>query len=506
MPYAGHHDLMAEALALVTEPYERLDGLLERADALARRGTELGLGRIAALGRLARVDVLNRTQRMPEAVQLAHEVLRWSSPAGDTLVTARVNALLATGLFRLGAWAQSIPHAEQAVQLLDESAPLPVRVDHALILALVASVRAGEPPVELFERADRLARELGDPVMIVANLNNLAWTQFEDGDIDGAAKTVAELRAVATAGGHRLNASVLDTVAAVLLDRGALDGDVAVTDADAVAAVLLTYSEIKLRAGDHAGALRAVEDCQRMIEGRQLGEMSAVVLRQVGAIRAATGDYRAAYEAMVEFQAMWEELRSRQGEATASVMQVLLEVDQARRDSVRYQELAERDGLTGLWNRRHVDGRLPGLLDEAAQTGQGLAVALIDLDHFKQVNDGFSHDTGDVVLREVAHLLAERTGSGVFAARLGGEEFLLVYSGRAAATVPDACEDVRLAIAGHPWSRHATGLAVTTSIGVTAARPDDTVSTLLRRADEHLYTAKRGGRNRTVADPAVVVH
>src|SRR5581483_6646756 len=192
--------------ALVTLPYERLDGLLERADALADRGAELGLDRIAALGRLGRVDVLNRTQQMPEAVRLAHEVLRWASAAGDTLVTARVNALLATALFRLGAWAQSVPHAETAVRLLDAASPLPIQVDHALILALVASLRAGELPYALFERADRLARELGDPVMIVANLNNLAWTQYDAGDFAAAARTVEELRAVAAAGGHQLNA------------------------------------------------------------------------------------------------------------------------------------------------------------------------------------------------------------------------------------------------------------------------------------------------------------
>jgi diguanylate cyclase (GGDEF)-like protein len=503
--------LLAEALTLVTAPYDKLDGLLERADALAGAAAQRGLDRVVALARLARADVLNRTGQLSEGVRLTHEVLAGAVDAGDDLVTARANALLATGLYRLGAWAESVGYAETSVRLLDASAPLEIQVDHALIVAMLTSMRAGKLTTSFYEHADELARRLGDPVMIVANLNNLAWSQYECGDIDGAAVSVTELCAVAARHGHDLNASVLDTVAMVLLESGAPDeaerllsralaGQVAVTDADSVVAVLLTYSEIKLRAGDHDDALRLVRESQRLIGGRRLGDSSACALRQLAAIRAAMGDFRAAYQAMVDFQLEWEELRSRQGEATTSVLQVLFDVEQARRDSERFQELAERDALTGLWNRRHLDRRLPALLERAGQSGAPLAVALLDLDHFKQINDRFSHDTGDEVLRAVAGLLPHATA--VFSVRLGGEEFLAVFDGWDGTAVLDQCERLRQSIAEYPWARYDANLVVTTSIGVTSAVAGDTVSSLLRRADEHLYCSKRTGRDRVTGDTA----
>jgi diguanylate cyclase (GGDEF)-like protein len=496
--------LMAEALALVITPYDHLDGLLERADALARQAGERGLTRIAALGRLARADVRNRGQHVVEGVEITREVLDWATGAGDNLVTARAHALLSTGLYRLGAWTESVPHAAEAVALLDADAPLAIQADHALILAMLTnSMRNGGVSYSLFARADTLARQLGDPIMIVANLNNLAWLQYECREFADAAATVAELRAVAAGSGHELNASVLDTVAAVLLETGAADeagrlitqalsGRVRVTDADSLAAVLLTHTEIRLRAGDTAAALEAATRCAELTRYKPLSDCAGAALHKVARIRATLGEYREAYEAMVAYHEEWERLRTEQGEAMASVLQTLFDVEQTRRDSERYQELAERDALTGLWNRRYLERRLGTLFEDAAAFGVGL----VDLDHFKNVNDTFSHDTGDEVLRRTARLL-ERPGDG-FAARLGGEEFIVVLPG---ADAVGACEALRQAIAGYPWAELAAGLAVTVSIGATAAVPGDTMSSLLRRADEHLYASKHAGRDRVTGDP-----
>jgi diguanylate cyclase (GGDEF)-like protein len=193
-------------------------------------------------------------------------------------------------------------------------------------------------------------------------------------------------------------------------------------------------------------------------------------------------------------------LRSRQAEAVASVMQVMVELDQAREESRRYQELAERDALTGLWNRRYLDRLLPDLLN-AAQPADLPAIALVDLDHFKRINDRFSHDVGDIVLREVAGVLVEHAGPDASVVRLGGEEFLIVYCA-AQVDLPARAETVRRAVAAHPWPAHAPGLAVTTSVGASAAVRGDSVSSLLRRADELLYRSKREGRNRVTTDPA----
>jgi diguanylate cyclase (GGDEF)-like protein len=495
--------LLDEALALVTTPYDRLDGLLERADALAAQGTELGLPRIAALGRLARADVRSRSRHVVEGVEITRDVLGWAAEAGDGLVQARAHALLSTGLYRLGAWTESVPHAAEAVTLLDPDAPLAVQADHALILAMLTNtLRNGAVSYSLFERADELARQLGDPIMIVANLNNLAWLQYECQDFAGAADTVAGLRTVAAEHGYQLNASVVDTVAAVLLEIGgadeadqlimsALHGGAHMTDADSLSAMLLTHAEIRLRAGDLPSALAAATRCAELTRYKPLTDCAGAAYHKLARIRAAMGEYQAAYEAMVAYHEEWERLRTEQGEAIASVLQTLFDVEQTRRDSRRYQELAERDALTGLWNRRHLDRRLADLLAE-----RRVGIGLIDLDHFKSVNDRFSHDTGDEVLRRVACLLEQHVPDG-FAARLGGEEFIAVLP---AGGVLAACERLRRAVAGYPWGDVAAGLAVTVSIGATVSVPGDTMSTLLRRADEYLYDSKHAGRDRVTGD------
>ncbi len=147
----------------------------------------------------------------------------------------------------------------------------------------------------------------------------------------------------------------------------------------------------------------------------------------------------------------------------------------------------------------HVDEELPRLL--AGGSGE-LWVALLDLDHFKRVNDTCSHAVGDEVLRAVAALLQDTgaPGAGSFAARLGGEEFLLVLPGVDAAAAGRHLERVRRAVAAHPWAPLTRGLPVTVSIGGagTAEVADRTPAQLLGRADARLYRAKRAGRDRVV--------
>jgi len=133
---------------------------------------------------------------------------------------------------------------------------------------------------------------------------------------------------------------------------------------------------------------------------------------------------------------------------------------------------------------------------------------VLDLDHFKQINDRCSHEIGDQVLVMVAALLADAAAGlgdqAAFAARLGGEEFLLVLSGRGHAETLSILERLRRRVADHPW-RQATGdLPVTVSIGAAAVVADSNQSTLLARADAQLYAAKRSGRNRvrTAGQPA----
>ncbi len=126
------------------------------------------------------------------------------------------------------------------------------------------------------------------------------------------------------------------------------------------------------------------------------------------------------------------------------------------------------DALTGLANRRRLDQRLADEFALALRHGRPLAVAMADLDHFKTVNDRFSHAVGDAVLRAIAKLLSAQVRHTDLVARFGGEEFVIVLVETDAAAALRVCEKLRAAVANHAWTAIHPALALTMSIGVCA--------------------------------------
>ncbi|GAB7190812.1 hypothetical protein NUM3379_15190 [Kineococcus sp. NUM-3379] len=157
-------------------------------------------------------------------------------------------------------------------------------------------------------------------------------------------------------------------------------------------------------------------------------------------------------------------------------------------------ELSARDHLTGLANRRRLDTELDRLRGEDPHGT--LALAVTDLDDFKRVNDTFGHQVGDVVLQRVADVLRQVSRRGDVAARMGGEEFVLLMPATTAEEAVARCERLRRGVAALSFDDVVPGLRVTTSTGVAQAGPDGTCEDLLRRADALLYEAKRSGKNR----------
>ena len=154
--------------------------------------------------------------------------------------------------------------------------------------------------------------------------------------------------------------------------------------------------------------------------------------------------------------------------------------------------LAQTDPLTGLPNRRHVDGHI----DAAVATHQPFALVFADIDHFKQVNDRFSHAVGDAVLRSVARVLQSTLRSGDVVGRYGGEEFVLVFPGCGLEAARQACERLRAAIRAHDWAQLHPELTLTISFGVAATKGDRDRAEMLAAADGALYRAKANGRDR----------
>jgi len=170
----------------------------------------------------------------------------------------------------------------------------------------------------------------------------------------------------------------------------------------------------------------------------------------------------------------------------------------------RLQEQAISDSLTGLYNRRYLGEFLPRVLVRARRSATPVAVILIDLDHFKRINDSLGHEAGDIVLAAIGDLLKGKVRGGDIACRYGGEEFALVLPATGGDAAERRAEDIRLAIAGLRLSHAEKRLGkITASFGI-ALFPDHAGDTdsILRVADVALYAAKGAGRNRVIVGSA----
>lgn len=162
----------------------------------------------------------------------------------------------------------------------------------------------------------------------------------------------------------------------------------------------------------------------------------------------------------------------------------------------KMQRRATRDGLTGTLSRRSIMELLDQQHRRLELTGQSFAILLLDIDHFKQVNDRFGHPVGDEVLRAFARRAMAEMRSSDRLGRYGGEEFLAVLTATEdASSAHLAAERVRDGVARHPWKRLHPDLHVTVSVGVAVCRHDESVDAMLARADAALYAAKAAGRD-----------
>ena len=209
-------------------------------------------------------------------------------------------------------------------------------------------------------------------------------------------------------------------------------------------------------AGDHAMALRAL---RRHMQ----------VTREILRLRS---ENRVRIERWRESQKQREQLDTLTAEASS------------------FRELSLQDPLTGLANRRAIEPVVQGALAELRIGARPCALALLDIDQFKTINDRHTHVVGDGVLRSLGDMLRAALRGVDFAARIGGDELMILFSGTTEAEARAACDRIRNVIATHDWNALSQGLAVAMSIGVTAARPDDTFETLMQRADRLMYAHK----------------
>ncbi len=191
--------------------------------------------------------------------------------------------------------------------------------------------------------------------------------------------------------------------------------------------------------------------------------------------------------------------RKAEDELRSANWQLQIRIAEVEALQIKLREQAIRDPLTGLFNRRYLTETLQREHARAARSGAPLALVLMDVDHFKQINDESGHESGDRVLQGLGALLAELSRNADVACRFGGEEFVVLLPDATGAAAAARAEQWRAAIAQRNFGGEERELRVTASIGVAAfpahaATPDE----LLRIADVALYQAKREGRNRVV--------
>ena len=176
--------------------------------------------------------------------------------------------------------------------------------------------------------------------------------------------------------------------------------------------------------------------------------------------------------------------------------------DELRRRNAELEQASRTDALTGVFNRRHLEERLTEVTSSARRHGQAAAVLLIDVDHFKSINDSLGHAGGDAVLGAVVERMARSVRVEDVVGRWGGEEFLVLSAMTDVDAAGALAERVRSAVCTAPVRVDDADVAVTVSVGCAAGV--EPAETLVRRADVALYQAKAGGRNRVViaAPPA----
>jgi len=249
---------------------------------------------------------------------------------------------------------------------------------------------------------------------------------------------------------------------------------------------------IMARHGESRGDLATALEIFEALGSR---DQVARVLRVLSQVHEAEGDLSEALACIRRAGAIEQRLRSEEAEGRARAIAARRRLEVARMETERYKRLAMEDALTGLANRRQLDERLESLVRESRKSGHCVTVALADVDHFKGINDRFSHAVGDEVLRCVGEILRAHCRLGDLAGRFGGEEFMLVFRNLEMRAASEICERVRLAVEDWDWKSIHPQLRVTLSMGLASSGSFDNSQGLMDAADHWLYEAKHHGRN-----------
>ena len=190
------------------------------------------------------------------------------------------------------------------------------------------------------------------------------------------------------------------------------------------------------------------------------------------------------------------------GEITGATEVFTVDSDTVYEDQLveKLSGIAMHDALTGLPNRRYLESFLEYKLSEFAKFNKLCAVLFADIDNFRVFNNEYGHDMGDLVLKNIAASIKGNTRKNDLVGRLGGEEMVGIYSIADSSNAQVVAEKFRKLVESTEIPNGDNPLSVSVSVGVTVARPGDTLESIIKRADEHMYQSKQNGKNRVTSD------
>ncbi len=546
---------LEQAVAAAPAVAERVRALCALATELARTGDSR---RALAHARDARTLALADNDLALDAVTLhalarchfyradfvvALELLLAALKGYQTIADGPSAAIAAAGVgqcqYRLGAYEDAIVSLSRALGPAREfgNIALEINIHNALGTSMLEAGRAEEAETHLANGAE-LARANDNKALLTKLLLNRSLVAKRRGDecgdtakaadeYEAARALVDQALALARSLGNRYDEGyclgqsgtmlrLLDRIddSRTLLNATLLIGE-EIGDPQLSAEALLELG--RLEAGrDRAAGQRYLEEAIELSERVNARRILAEASEALSALHERSGDHAAALAQYKHFHAVREQALATARQHALQAGQLWLDFEQATRTATRYREQAQslaqdkavlareaaefaaasqQDPLTGLLNRRGLDLQVGALVGQSDASGAPFAIALIDIDRFKAINDRHSHAVGDTVLKRVAVAIREQCRAHDLPVRYGGDEFLVVLAGVDAADALRVLQRLKTTVDANAWDDVASGLAVTLSIGAAAHAARASVATTIATADRALYSAKAKGRN-----------
>jgi diguanylate cyclase (GGDEF)-like protein len=540
--FAGHSDADDVRRALVgarRSYYEDPAGALAEAARCYEKGRSLGDAGSCARARALQGAVSLHRGDLQGALALAVEAEQYSAESTEAAVRVEVAALKAQLSFFTGSYAEALREAEQSVKTADASGDAELRIYARRATCLVFGNVGVRDWKERLDEILELTLAVGDLWEEAISRNDIACYLQEMGELEGAEREIARgLKVLGQLPGRKSFAQAIlhSTRADIRLLAGRAED--ALEDAGLSIRLLTENGEpnpyvlgVTVRAEVQARmALGQLDDARAAGEGAltwlgdRVPQTRSLILTTLANALRETGRLEEAYDALARASELERQAFRELAELQLSLERATLEAHAARREgdalAVKNRQLAEahaelarrtsqleelqeqlreqadRDWLTGLHNRRYLARELERLALE--RPGGPLSLAVLDIDHFKAINDRFGHAAGDQVLVRIAGRLCDVLRASDIVIRSGGEEFLIVMPTTDLHAASACCERLREAIARDDWELIAPGLTLTTSVGLASTHHADDLERLIKIADQRLYEAKSLGRDRVV--------